>query len=195
MGRPPGTLIANTDAPSKGRVTEAEPSVIADLLARAEAATGPNFELEHTIFEALSLPTIREWNGAPVTSWFRDDGYYGFNTEDGYRHLRCIKAPAVTASLDAALALVERVLPEAYRDLGEGYDTKAQRRYWIATFTYHVPGRGSHSAEAATPALALIAALLRALQNAAPVGDRAERVGDGGLRDQNQNLPDRGMKT
>lgn len=69
-----------------------------------------------------------------------------------------------TASLDAALALVERCLPDAYRDLGEGYDTKAQRRFWLATLTYHTPGRGSHSAEAPTAPLALICALLVAME-------------------------------
>lgn len=76
-----------------------------DLIERLEKAEGPNFELDCAIFEEM-LPT--EMFGSKVSSWFRSDDthYYGCNTEDGYRHLDCLRAPNYTGSVDAALTLV-----------------------------------------------------------------------------------------
>lgn len=80
--------------------------------------------------------------------------------------------PSYTASLDAALALVERVLPGWRRCLEE---VEPGARWWAGvkppddtTSGY----RGDRFAYAPTPALALCAALLRALQTQEPDHDR-----------------------
>jgi hypothetical protein len=143
---------------------------LADLLARVEAAEGPNFELECSIFEALAMPT--EWFGSPVTSHFRMGGGYGFNTSDGFRHLDCLKAPAYTASLDAALALVERVKPGwgVRMDIHPGSTEASVEPRWKSL---DVPRDQSFwAATLPTPALALLAALLKALiaEAASPTG-------------------------
>jgi hypothetical protein len=116
------------------------------LLERVEGASGPDRELDGHLYGALGYQIIQRFGGF---EW-RPEGKGVWQT-----------MPSPTASLDAALALCERVLPTAYRDLGEGFDTKAQRRFWLATLTYHEK-TGSHDAEAPTAPLALLAALLKA---------------------------------
>jgi hypothetical protein len=121
---------------------------LSQLLSRVEEAQGPDRELDRAVAIAA---------GDQVA----DDGISGFiwrpAASGGWSEI-----PRLTSSLDAALALVERVRPDAYRDLGEGFDTKTQRRFWLATLTYH--GRsGGHSGECETAPIALLAALLRAL--------------------------------
>lgn len=139
------------------------------LLERVEGATGPNFELERALFETFELPQITEWFGSPVTEWFRMGAGYGFNTADGARHLDCIKPGPYTASVDAALALIGRVLPgwivcalDEWED-----DVLRAKGPWMAVLkergvrlTAPNPSRCQH---APTPALALCAALLAAM--------------------------------
>lgn len=120
---------------------------LSDLLVRVEGASGGSKALSNAVCIATGVAWTEKRN---------DPGFVGEYMRGWY--------PNVTGSLDAALALVTRVLPDAYRDLGEGYDTKAERRYWIATLTYHTHGKGSHSAEACSASLALLAAMLKALQ-------------------------------
>jgi hypothetical protein len=131
-----------------------------DLIERVEKATGANFALEREVFEAFTLPTITEWFGQPVVGWFRQGHAYGFNTADGYSHFGCLKPPPVTASLDAALALCERCLPgwEFSLEVERPADGPAVWRVEMGD-----PLRG-WTAEAPTPALAVVAALLRALK-------------------------------
>lgn len=105
------------------------------FLARLEAAEGPNRVLDADIKRYL----------AP--------------TERGYNQV----SPPYTASLDAALALCERVLPKS--GWGLQSNTKGQRGqprdcFW-ATVGMYEPGR--YDGAASTPALALLSALLRAL--------------------------------
>lgn len=101
---------------------------IAELLERVEGATGPDRELDAAIECALAST----WGSA-------------------------INPRPYTASLDAALALVERVRPgwtwEGGRD-----PAKASWAYLYAK----IDGP-TFSASAPTPALALLAALLRSL--------------------------------
>ena len=106
---------------------------LSDLIKRVEQ-TGANYALECDIWRVL-VGEGREPPAAP---------------------------PAYTASVDAALALVERVLPGWQRIIGE-HDRVGQNVQWRATLI-QPPGHGVVAAWAPTPALALVLALLRALQ-------------------------------
>jgi len=110
---------------------------LSDLLARVEAATGPDRELDDAIVELMfgkSMLVITEDAG---TVW------------------RNHKAPFYTASIDAALALAERVLPDHEIEMFQLFHGNG----WGVNF------RAKHidTAYAPTPALALIAAILKAL--------------------------------
>lgn len=72
------------------------------LLVRVEAATGPDRELDGRIWAATAGVTILEWDGAGAL-WKDEHG--------GLRHQRDDRIPAYTASIDAAVALVEQMLP------------------------------------------------------------------------------------
>lgn len=116
---------------------------LADLIARVEAATGPARVLDRILFETLGTPSRERL---------------------GRGH-----APEFTASVDAALALIERALPLGYPSLyrnylPERYDGEAKE--WSCDLSI-VGGSAPYNvfeAEAHTPALALIAALLKALE-------------------------------
>ena len=127
------------------------------LLARVEAATGPDRKIDAAI--AVTI------DGGPK-SFTSDDapdrtrGSYGagiwFTDADNYHVLsktvRC--AALITASIDAAVALIERVLPEWI------WDVTSTGTSWIMAgdeSDLHVPAKG------ATPALAILAAIFRAL--------------------------------
>lgn len=128
---------------------------LSELIARVEGATGPNYALECDLFEALDVP--KEWFGSKVVSHFLRNGHFGFNTADGFMHLDCIKPPPYTASLDAALALAERVLP------GWKWGVTGGGAPADALLYEPVLGGWRHSirTEAPTPALALVLAVLR----------------------------------
>jgi hypothetical protein len=124
------------DADPARAVTTAEPSALASLLARVEVATGANYDLEYLIASALE-PERLHWLQTP---------------------------PRYTASLDAALALVERVLPPETSFVLR----KSTEGYWVrkgipagcwGVILNDAPGW----TVAKTPALALLAALLRAV--------------------------------
>lgn len=137
-----------------GAHTEADNSGLAGLLARVEAATGADIELD----EAISLALCDEHRfmqlaDAPVGAGCE---MYRFGPRGFHSALR------VTASLDAALALVERVLPGML--WAKNYE---------GGFRIYQPGvSGFFSGYAKTPALALLAAMLKALiaKEAADVG-------------------------
>jgi hypothetical protein len=74
------------------------------------------------------------------------------------------KLPLYTASLDAALALCERVLPgESWglQNNDRGQRLEPHHKFWAAIGLYE-PG-GKYQGSGATPAIALLAALLKAL--------------------------------
>lgn len=104
-------------------------SALSDLLLRVEGATGPDREIDFAITNAL------------VPDWAI------------YSDARCF----FTSSLDAALALVTRVLPGW---AGWKLERLASGRPWSRVYS----SKGAWSATAATPALALLAAMLKALQ-------------------------------
>lgn len=115
------------------------------LAVRCEQATGPDRALDKDIREALGQPVMDE-HGTMV-EW-RPDFY---------------AAPAYTASLDAAMTLV----PEGADAAGERFKVEGWNEQ-----TVHPPHvkasawvAGAKRAYAATPALALCAAALRAQAN------------------------------
>jgi hypothetical protein len=127
-------------------------SGLIELAARVEAAEGPDRELDALIYRALA--------GFPTEHWFRY----------GETHLTDERVPFVTASLDAAMTLV----PEG---VGDGITAEWNVERWASNGVYpeHVRATawvcGARRAYAATPALALVAAALRA---------RASGEGEGG---------------
>lgn len=106
---------------------------LSDLLVRVEGATGVSYELEERIALALE--------------------------PDRLTHFRT--PPRYTSSLDAALALVTRVLPGWYGVVSFGGTSGAQEA------ALSPPGKTPAVAvetSAATPSLALLAAMLKALK-------------------------------
>lgn len=113
---------------------------LAELLERVKAATGPDRELDGDIAEAFGP----HWNGRDLTRG---------------------QAPAVTRSIDAAMALVERMLPgwrvqlfERDPEDGGGWNARLKRRSpWDLVALDEVAPLPR------TAPLALLAALLSAL--------------------------------
>jgi hypothetical protein len=129
-----------------------EPVITPELLARVEAATGPDRELDTAIAIALRIGA-EGYPKFPLGSF--KAGYVQADMgRDGWSvgwHIQ-----PLTASLDAALALVERVLPGWWWMLrsGDGYDA-------VLTPTWR--SQDGVVGEHKTPALALLSAMLRAL--------------------------------
>lgn len=104
------------------------------LADRCEAAPGPDRELERAVTDALLGPA-----GLGVFRW-----------------VPCI------GSLDAAVALTERLLPVSSVDLTIAKGRNRAQVHWWPAGILGVKATYAES-EAATPALALVAATLRAL--------------------------------
>lgn len=110
-----------------------------DLIERLEKATGPNFELEHQIAEAV-YPHLRG---------FRQPGAAGWVGPGWSRSA----PPPYTASLGAITALIGEKLPDVNLKLYVQPE-KTMAELWYAEV---------HRAEAKTAPLALCVALLRTL--------------------------------
>jgi hypothetical protein len=127
---------------------------LADLLRRVEAAAGPDRELDEAIAFALcDEHEFVQLKGAP-----RGVGptLYRFGSHAPHSALR------VTASLDAALALVERVLPGAICGV-DGIGPACLPEARVVPEHSGEEVLTQYEARGRTPALALLAALLRAL--------------------------------
>lgn len=137
------------DGQAEPRLPAANHEALQDLLRRVESAAGPSIDLNADILRSFG------WTMA---------GGHVFDP-DG---LREFSVPLPVASLDAALALVERVLPgwEFAIEVERSTDGPTIWRVEMGD-----PLRGWQS-EAPTPALALCIALLRALiaRSAKPLG-------------------------
>ena len=76
-------------------------SEIEGLLSRLEAATGPDRELDHRL-QGILVNDGNFGHYAGIEEWVTAGMEFGWNT------------PAYTASIDAAIALVERVEPRSW---------------------------------------------------------------------------------
>lgn len=122
------------------------PETVDDLIRRVEAATGPDRELDARIKYAVH---------AGLRSFGSLDAWLSTDTS---RKRSCV--PEYTASIDAALALVERVLPGCQWIIGR--QTAGASDAKIGSQSGWSKQPWTH---AATPPLAILAALLRATRS------------------------------
>lgn len=115
---------------------------LSDLITRVESATGPDREIDAAVAEVvLGWRPYQVADFISSTAWFAKDGE------------RTVEVPLYTASIDAVEALIRREMP-AFSIVVSG--PRSDGRFWGEV------GRGY--AEAATPALALLLAFLRAVE-------------------------------
>lgn len=119
---------------------------LGDLLARAEGATGRDNALATDIYNALGDQAM-------------DRGKLGWTWRPGGRGM-WHNLPDLCSSLDAALELVARALPDANC---HGYDLTPSGVDAYVSRNSVASGHWLKEGRAATPALALLAALLKAL--------------------------------
>lgn len=143
-----------------------------DLLARVQAATGPSrvtdFEL-HIALVGDAIWPATDIRGRVTNPHSRMSDYLA-----AYRDViddddQDFDFPRYTASLDAALSLVERALPGCWYIIGKG-QTRADEPPYGAQLLFgerEVLGEGESRANLP---LALLAALLTALADVAPSG-------------------------
>lgn len=121
-----------------------------ELIERLDKASGPDRELDAAILGAL-LDAHQERN------WYAWQSSRPKGTPGKPARLYWLKhGGAITASIEAALALVERMLPGSMRRVYDDPDGGARCDLVLGN-------GGRFSAECATWALAILAALLRAL--------------------------------
>jgi hypothetical protein len=153
----------------------------ASLAARVEALTGADREVDAEICIALGvMPEVTEWPPTLSDGWLWRLGKPApYGAMDYRGKVACLvyhpqkepepvslyvrKAPPLTSSLDAALALTERVRPDVYVKIDQYMNTGAVKyawakwRVWLKTYEPLGEWFGGPSP---TPALALLAALL-----------------------------------
>ena len=110
--------------------TPATPATLRALLERVRNATGADYDLEWDIIQAFEAPL------------------------DALR----MSTPHITASVDAAFALIERVLPGAFWSVSNAA-RKPRASVWVPS---PLRAYSTRHQSAETPALALLAALLEA---------------------------------
>lgn len=162
-----------------------------DLIATLEGLTGPSREVDAEImFDLFAKPVGQREDGGPTGYlWPEDNPSWNFGIRfpgkdrvwfdkcrkkidgetlvidrDGAPVLmNSLRIPELTVSLDAATALVERVLPGAWYLIGMGKTRSTEPLYGaqIMFGSNEMLGEGEHDA---TLAIALCIALLRALE-------------------------------
>jgi len=164
---------------------------LSDLISRVRAATGPDRELDAEImFDLFATPVGRKYDGGPTgylwpednpswsfgirfpgkdRTWFKDvrkriDGETLVIERDGANVLmNALRIPKLTASLDAAIELCERVLPNARIkfDLDDSY---ARAEIWQGRGYAREKFLALHEDPNGEAALALTLAVLLAKQ-------------------------------
>lgn len=131
---------------------------ITSLIEKLEGAEGPSIVLDAEICWTLERPRAIQafWRGAMGKPGPLPDEFSRLPRGLGMASLE-VGSPNYTASLDAALALAERVLPGWEGEIDFG------RRGFACLYPEQpYPAHLEYNAEASTPALALCAAILRA---------------------------------
>jgi len=120
-----------------------------DILERLKSATAASRELDAEIAKAIGYQNVGHHDVGSPHLW----GWYGLSP-DGDK----VQIPPFTASIDAALALVERMLP--------GWKYEIRPRF-AKLLNPHKP-RSDASGMGDTPALAILIALFTALKERPP---------------------------
>lgn len=120
------------------------------LIEKLEAADGPSRELDAEIHDALHSSHMAFNSG--------NQGWKVLAGDPRSPTREYFELPAYTSSLDAAVALVERVLPEVEFDIN-GY-----RKFYSAVVYTGGGPQNEVGAQGKHPALALCIALLKALE-------------------------------
>lgn len=145
-----------------------------DLLARIEAAEGPSREIDLALANLLVFSEPHRLISSHVSGWSHDfaypeselplggDEYHGW--AKALNHMIAQPVERYTSSIDAALALCERVLPGCHWSVSNAA-VRPRANVWMASPISRGISPPPHSS-AATPALALLAALLKAKDKA-----------------------------
>jgi hypothetical protein len=159
----PLNLPAPLSTPQPERMHPMTSELLLELAERVEAATGPDRELDAAIYNACPDGPNRKAERLPMEKWGDrfGDGWHTMWADREDKHPEQLKR--YTASLDAAMLLV----PPA--DRWAWNVTMATFYRWVSVIPKHGDSYGindpfaGHSRDkAATPALALCAAALRA---------------------------------
>jgi hypothetical protein len=142
-----------------------------ELVERCEQATGPDRELDASIFKALGAPVPFQFFNKLVALTF-DEAEQCYFAPIGDMRVR-YEPPTYTASLDAAMTLVPEGMMFCVTNVGVDHPTKPDlSRSSAIVGKPDDPKRGYNTG--ATPALALCAAALRA--RASAMADQALTV-------------------
>lgn len=132
----------------------ADTATLQALLVRVQGAKGADRELDSIIFE-WERPELE----LSADMW---GSYYGECTGEYFSEGQVIaKAPPYTASLDATLELVERVLPGVWWITAKGKLREAEPLYGVQ-LKFGADETISEGEHEANPCLAMLSALLRA---------------------------------
>jgi len=143
-----------------------------NLLDRMKELKGPSREMDGEIdailFGGRAAHTFTEDNGGARLRKSYDPGTVFLNLDPNHNggHVLCShhrKAPAYTASIDAAIALVEKMLPPAWVRLDEWF--MGEDKPAVAAILPKPTPNVTFSAKAATLPIALLIALLTALES------------------------------
>lgn len=151
----------------------ADPTALRELLGRVQMAAGPDRGLDEAIM-ALFYERRRKYIGVHYVGGGRSMSKVWVDPGTG----KWVSTHAFdfTSSIDAAVALIERVLPGWWwiiRTAEESQNFFAQIGTAQGPYDYR-KGENCFPARAATPALALCAALLRALLSQHQTEERAD---------------------
>lgn len=136
-------------------------SELEQLLAKIEAATGPDRELDELLTAWAVGATLQADATFDHKPAYHRDGFW----------VSIEPITPLTASIDAALALVERILPGFRLELEQSLDGKWWDAYLMEVGTSG-PAIGRTDQGYNFPALAILNALLKALIARTPIGER-----------------------
>lgn len=124
-------------------------TALADLLARVEKMAGPDREIDAAL-HALARPD--DFDDADEADWYLN--FRGANNASRY-HFDLIGIPRYTGTVDGALRFCKTVLPQHVGRIGFGAGNGEAQIWRLSEMPVNAVG---HS-----PALALVAAVLKAL--------------------------------